>query len=193
MKQSSLRVLDLAQIGLFAAVIVVLSQLSIPLPGGVPVTLQTFAVALTAYVLKWKKGALSVLVFLALGAVGVPVFHNFTGGFGMLIGVTGGFLWGFLPMAILCGLGMSCWERFQDSKWKGAILLDVFTLAGLAACHIPGFLQYAAITHTSVLRSFLSVSAPFLIKDLLSEGVAFAFALALQKARSAYLRQASAK
>ena len=101
MKQSSLRVLDLAQIGLFAAVLVVLSQLSIPLPGGVPVTLQTFAVALTAYVLKWKKGALSVLVFLALGAVGVPVFHNFTGGFGMLIGVTGGFLWGFLPNAMM--------------------------------------------------------------------------------------------
>lgn len=193
MKQSSLRVLDLAQIGLFAAVLVVLSQRSIPLPGGVPVTLQTFAVALTAYVLKWKKGVLSVLIFLILGAVGLPVFHNFTGGFGMLIGVTGGFLWGFLPMAILCGLGMSCWERFQDSKWKGAVFLVVCSLAGLAACHIPGFLQYAAVTHTSILRSFLTASVPFLVKDVLSEVVAFSFALALQKARSAYLQQASAK
>lgn len=66
--------------GVFAALLVVLSQVSIPLPTGIPVTLQTFAVALCGCVLGPAVGSAAVGVYLALGAVGVPVFAGFSGG-----------------------------------------------------------------------------------------------------------------
>ena len=86
--------------GVFAALLVVLSQVSIPLPTGIPVTLQTFAVALCGCVLGPAVGSAAVGVYLALGAVGVPVFAGFSGGAGALVGMTGGYLWAFLPMAV---------------------------------------------------------------------------------------------
>ena len=91
--------------GVFAALLAVLSQISIPLPTGIPVTLQTFAVALCGFALGPGLGAAAVGVYLALGAVGVPVFAGFSGGIGSFVGMTGGYLWAFLPMAFLCGLG----------------------------------------------------------------------------------------
>ena len=91
--------------GVFAALLVVLSQVSIPLPTGIPVTLQTFAVALCGCVLGPAVGSAAVGVYLALGAVGVPVFAGFSGGAGALVGMTGGYLWACLPVAFLCGVG----------------------------------------------------------------------------------------
>ena len=85
---------DMAFTGMFAAVIAVLSQIAIPLPSGVPVTLQTFAVALAGYTLGMKLGGLSAIVYVLIGAVGVPVFSGFKGGLGSLTGPTGGFIWG---------------------------------------------------------------------------------------------------
>lgn len=90
---------------MFAAVLAVMSQIAIPMPSGVPMTLQTFAVALAGAVLGWKLGALSALVYLLLGAAGVPVFSGMSGGLGVLLGKTGGFIFGFIFMALLCGLG----------------------------------------------------------------------------------------
>lgn len=145
--------------GVFTAVLAVLSQLSIPIPTGVPVTLQTFAVALCAFVLGPKLGTISVFLYLAMGAVGIPVFSGFSGGFGILFGMTGGFLWGFLLMAFLCGIGTQLNRRL----W--AIALG---LSGLALCHICGTLQFMLVTGSPVLQSFLTASAPYLIKDVIS-------------------------
>ncbi|MEG1426953.1 MAG: biotin transporter BioY, partial [Oscillospiraceae bacterium] len=98
--------INLVMTGLFAAVVVVLTMISIPMPSGVPITLQTFAVALCGYLLGRKYGVASVLVYMAIGAIGLPVFSGFHGGVGALVGLTGGFIWGFLPMAFLCGLAV---------------------------------------------------------------------------------------
>ena len=102
MKRLSIKNMTLA--ALFAAVITVCSQISIPMPSGVPITLQTFAIALCGYVLGWQLSLVSVAVWMLLGAAGVPVFSNFHGGIGVLLGMTGGFIFGFLPFAALCGL-----------------------------------------------------------------------------------------
>ena len=99
------KITNIVMVGVFAAVLAVLSQISFPLPSGIPVTLQTFAVALCGYALGCKRGTLAVLVYIVLGAVGLPVFANFSGGFGSLVGLAGGYIYGFLPMAALCGLG----------------------------------------------------------------------------------------
>ena len=87
--------------GMFAAVLAVISQLSIPTPAGVPVTIQVFGVALVGAVLGWKLGLCSVLVYILIGAAGLPVFANFGGGIRSLIGLTGGYIWAWPVMAVL--------------------------------------------------------------------------------------------
>ncbi|MGI6071133.1 MAG: biotin transporter BioY, partial [Blautia sp.] len=97
---------QLAFAGLFAAILAVLSVIQIPMPSGVPVTLQTFAVALCGCVLGRKWGFTATLLYVLIGTVGLPVFSGMKGGIGVLAGPTGGFLFGFLALAPLCGLGM---------------------------------------------------------------------------------------
>lgn len=164
--------------GVFTALLAVLSQISIPMPTNVPITLQTFAVALCGFVLGPKLGTLSIAVYLALGAVGVPVLAGFCGGFSFFLGVSGGFLWGFLVMAFLSGLGTRMNKRLV------AIALG---LAGLVVCHMFGVVQFTLVTTTPLLESFLIMSAPYLIKDVASVIVAYLAAEAvlysLKKAR----------
>ncbi len=175
MKEQS-RTKNVILIGMFAAVLAVLSQLSIPMPSGVPVTMQTFAVALMAYVLGWKKGAAATAVYIILGAVGVPVFANFTGGIGIILGPSGGFFWGFLFMVVLSGIGM-------QQKKKGLLIL-LGTL-GLAACHLLGTLQFMAVMHMSFAESLALVSLPYLLKDAISMVAAYFAALAVRRALGA--------
>ena len=159
--------------GVFAALLVVLSQVSIPLPTGIPVTLQTFAVALCGCVLGPAVGSAAVGVYLALGAVGVPVFAGFSSGAGALVGMTGGYLWSFLPMACLCGLG----ARRGGKAW--ALVLGAL---GLVVCHLCGAFQFAAVMSLSPWQAFLTASAPYLIKDALSLVLAYGAAEALRYA-----------
>ncbi len=167
------KTLKIVMVGVFAAVIAVLSQVAIPLPSGVPVTLQTLAIALCGYVLGAALGGLSTGVYLALGAVGVPVFANLQGGVARLVGLTGGFLWGFLPMVILCGLAV---------RSKKPIPAVLFSAAGLLVCHALGVTQYAILSHNNWWASFLLVSMPYLLKDAVSMVVAYGLAAALRRA-----------
>lgn len=166
MKRSSTQRMVL--VALFAALLAVLSQLSVPLPSGVPVTLQTFAVALCGFALGAKLGTLSVAVYLLLGAVGLPVFSGFVGGIGVFLGVTGGFLWGFLVLAALCG----------TAKWPLCAL-------GLALCHLLGIVQFALVAQVPLGAAFATASLPFLLKDLASVALASIAARAIRKGLSA--------
>ncbi len=150
--------------GVMAALLAVMSQISIPLPFGVPVTLQTFAVAMCGYLLGPALGTLAVAVYLALAAVGVPVLAGFSGGVGAFMGMTGGFLWGFLPMAFLCGLGV------RAGKKAPALMLGT---AGLLICHLAGSFQFGLVSGTGFFTAFWTASVPFLIKDLVSVGLAY--------------------
>ena len=89
----------LVQIALFAAIIAVCSWIQIPMT--VPFTMQTFAVFCALATLGGKGGTISVLIYIVLGAVGVPVFAGFTGGVGILFGTTGGYIIGFLFTGLL--------------------------------------------------------------------------------------------
>ena len=136
-------------VALFVAIISVLAQISIPTPI-MPLTLQIFAVALCGFVLNKKYSVITVIVYLLLGTVGVPVFANLKGGFYILISYTGGFLWGFIPFVFLCSV----------SKGKSAIPLSIL---GLILCYILGITQYYIISQTSVWYIFL----PPLLKDII--------------------------
>lgn len=155
--------------GMFTALIAVLSQLAIPMPSGVPVTLQVFAVAFAGFYLGWRQGLLSVAVYILLGVAGMPVFSGFTGGLGKLTGLTGGFIWGFLPLSALTGLS------------KNKALTAIAATAGLLLCHIAGLVQFSAVSGAGIVQAFLTVSLPYLIKDALSVAAAYALAAAIKK------------
>ncbi len=128
--------------------IAALSQLSVPLPSGVPLTLQVFAVTLAGFALGGRTAAVSTAVYLLLGLTGLPVFAGFRGGPAVLFGPTGGFLIGFVPLALSCG---------QRSPWAAA--------AGLLACHALGVIQFAAVTGAGLAEAFALASLPYLLKD----------------------------
>lgn len=155
---------EIVCIGMFAAILAILSQISIPMPSGVPVTLQTFAVALTGVVLAWKYGTISTLVYILLGAIGVPVFSGLSGGLQVLVNYTGGFIWGFIVMALLCGIGI---------QLKNKIAGIALGFVGLAVCHLFGVIQFMVVMKMGFAESFLLVSAPYLIKDVISVILAY--------------------
>ena len=98
---SNRKIKDIVLISLFSAIIVICSLITIP--SVIPFTLQTFALFTIIGILGTKKAFLSVLLYLLLGAVGLPVFSGFRGGIGHLFGVTGGYLLGFLLTTLISG------------------------------------------------------------------------------------------
>lgn len=160
-------------VGMFAAVISVLSILTIPMPSGVPVTLQTFAIALGGYVLGAKRGVAATMVYLLLGAVGVPVYAGMTGGPSHLFSYTGGFLWGFILLSLFCGIGI---------RRHSVGIRIAFGVVGLFVCHLFGVLQFAIVTGASISEAFLLASAPYIIKDIISIAGACLAALPIRRA-----------
>ena len=143
---------------LCAAIIAVLAQIIIPLPL-IPITGQTLAIGLVVTILGLKHGTYAVLLYILLGAIGLPVFQSFTGGLGILFGPTGGYIIGFIPTALVIGfylektrltfthalianiLGMlvtlafgAVWLKyFAELSWTGALLSGVipFLIVGV--------------------------------------------------------------
>ena len=150
---------SLVFVALTAAITSILSQIALPSPTGVPMTLQTFAFALIGYILFSKHAFYSILLYLLLGAVGLPVFANLRGGLMHLAGLTGGFLWGSLLLVLLTGFGAKCRRSWQAIFWG---------LLGLILFHTTGILQYAWLTQNTLRTSFLLVSMPYILKDVLS-------------------------
>lgn len=170
MKHKSLQNIVFASI--FSAIIAVMAQIVIPLPSGVPLTLQTFAVCLCGFFLGSGWGTAAVAVYIAVGAVGLPVFSAFSGGFQVLFGATGGFIIGFLPLVFLCGLS----KKTSNKPAKVALCLS-----GLILCHIIGVLQFAVLYKISFFAAALSVSLPFILKDILFAFAAYIIAEIINK------------
>lgn len=157
--KSTMKTKNMVLTGMLTAVLAVLSIIQIPMPSGVPITLQTFAVALCGYVLGSKMGAVSAFLYALMGTIGVPVFAGMAAGIRVLVGPTGGFIIGFIPMAFLVGLGV---------KKQIKIMPFVWGILGLAVCHLFGAIQFSLVTHTGFTASVLLVSVPYLVKDVLS-------------------------
>lgn len=155
---------ELSLIALFAALTAVGGFISIPFYP-VPLTLQVFFVLLSGSILGKKLGALSQVIYLGLGAIGAPVFHNFSGGIGILLGPTGGFLFGFIPGAYLAGF---FYEKFVNSK---------FRFLGLIISIIPiytiGIFWLSFITGMPLEKALLVGGLPFIPGDILKSIMVF--------------------
>lgn len=154
---------------LFAALMAVCSWISIPI-SDIAFTMQTFALFLTLLVLGGKWGTVSILTYLLLGLVGLPVFSGFRGGPGMLLGVTGGYLWGFF----LTGL---CFWALERWSLPGALILGQI---GCYACGSLWFLYYSGGGLGLILARCV---VPYLVPD----GAKLWLALSLWKRLKKYV------
>ncbi|HZJ69050.1 MAG TPA: biotin transporter BioY [Candidatus Eisenbacteria bacterium] len=150
---------------LMIAALVICSQISLPLPGGIPMTLQTFAISLIGFLLSWKNGLLIVGVYLALGFFGFPVFSNFGAGPAKLFGPTGGYLIGFLPMVFLIGISSKWIDRDKLSKY---IPISMLSVAALLISHLCGIIWLSYLSNMGFWSTALVGSIPFLFKDIVS-------------------------
>lgn len=161
--RKSIRTIDLVYIALGAVLIAICSWISIPTV--VPFTLQTFAIFFVLSVLGGKRGTLAIFIYVFLGAVGVPVFANFTSGIGILLGNTGGYIVGFIFMGLVFWLIV----HFLGKKLWVEILAEVL---GLLVCYSFGtvwFLTVYTQANTDVtLATVLSWCViPFIIPDII--------------------------
>ena len=158
MKKPAGKLYSLTATAMVAAVLCVAGPWSVPI-GPIPVTLTNLVIALAVYLLGAKRTTVSVLVYLLLGAVGLPVFSGFGGGLGKLAGPTGGYLVGFLALAWIGGVFV---DRSNGSGRWGALGLAV----GTVVLYAVGTAWFVAQMEGATVGSALSVCVvPFLPFD----------------------------
>lgn len=142
---------------LMTAVTCVLAPMSVPI-GPVPISLTNLAIYFALYLLGWKMGTVSYIVYLIIGIVGVPVFSGFTGGFAKLLGPTGGYIIGFIPMAIIAGLVIE--------KSGSRILHFIAMVVGTAVCYAFGTVWFCVVMKSDVAAALGMCVFPFIPGDI---------------------------
>lgn len=154
---------------LFSALMCALSPIVIPI-GPIPLSLSILTVLFASAMLGPWNGMLTVAIYLFIGAVGLPVFGGGMGGFGVLIGPTGGFLWSYLPMCVLGGylyrpvLGRT--EKKTNRAVVRIILGGLSALPALMICYLCGTVQYMLVANVSLTSAIAVCVLPFLTFDL---------------------------
>lgn len=151
--------------------------ISVPL-FGVPFSMQTFFVILTGFVLGPVHGPAAMLLYIAAGAAGLPVFAGGKAGVGVLLGPTGGYLAGFVCCAAIAGLAARRAEPRGRTPWTACLLLG---LAGLAALYACGVTRLAFVIDTSWSHAFAVGALPFLPFSLAKLALAVAGFHSLRK------------
>ena len=192
------RVYAMTEIALTSAVFCVLAPIAMPIPfSPVPITFGTFVLYLTAVLLGYRKGTVSVFLYLLIGLAGLPVFSGFTAGFTKLLGPGGGYMIGYLPAVLLMG-----WmterrtaerrrlpeENAQTENRQGFLVRESFTMAGIfvcgaVACYFFGtawFLVMMNGTYT-LSQALLVCVVPFLPFELCKIVMAAALALPVKR------------
>lgn len=181
-RRSRIIISDLALTALFASFIAVCSFVSVPV-SAVPMTLQAFAVLCASAILGPKLAMSAVLCYILLGAVGLPVFHGFHGGVGVLFGSTGGFIFGFIPTAFSVG---------ALAKYFKPSILGLFfaMLLGMLPCYAVGCAWYAFLFgNGDIGGAVMTCVVPFLLPDALKA----AAAAVVSSRASKYIGQIGAK
>jgi len=184
---------DMILIGLFAALIAVCAQIQIP--AAVPFTLQTFAIFLAVGLLGGKRGTVSVVIYILLGMVGLPVFAGFKGGIAALLGTTGGYIIGFIFSALLMWamekpvsslLGKETGADSQKNIFRKMAGPAISMILGLIVCYIFGTAWFVIVyTNTKEPIGILTALGwcvfPFIIPDLIKIALALVLTLRLRK------------
>jgi len=157
---------------LMAAVTCILAPLSIPI-GPVPISFTNLAIYLSLYLLGWKRGTISYLIYLLIGLVGIPVFSGFTGGPAKLAGPTGGYIIGFIVMAVIAGLVI-------DNCHKPLIQL-IGMIVGTIICYVLGTAWFCFEAKSTVSGALSICVFPFIPGDLIKMIIAMLIGPAIKK------------
>ena len=151
---------EITLVGLMTAIICIAGPLSLPLPfSPVPISLATLAIYFSVYLLGMKCGTISCCVYLLLGFVGLPVFSAFTSGPAKLLGPTGGYLIGYVMMALIIGY---CVDR-----WNGGLAASLAGMfAGTAVMYFLGTVWLAYQANMSFGTAFAAGVLPFIMGDI---------------------------
>lgn len=151
----------LAMIGAMTAVICILAPVSLPLPmSPVPISLTSLVLFMVVYVLGWKAGTVSYVIYLLVGILGLPVFTGFSGGIAKLAGPTGGYLIGFIFTAVISGWILE--------RYSGKMVFTVLgMLIGMLAAYFIGTIWLAEITATNMVEALAIGVLPFLPGDIM--------------------------
>lgn len=173
-----------------AAITCILAPLSIPLAGGVPVSLATFAVMLSGVLLGGPLGALSQLIYVLLAAVGLPVLAGWTGGLGIVLGMTGGYIIGYIPCAWLTGL---IYKKYGETAKKPVKIL--FMILGMTAgnivLYVIGTAWFMFITEMTLEASLAACVIPFIPGNIIKMAAVIIIGLPVENAirRTAYANE----
>ena len=190
-KLKKLNIRDVCFVSVFTAIIAVCAQIIIPMPIGVPLTLQTFAIPLAGMILGAKRGTLAVFVYILLGIIGVPVFAGFKGGFGVLFGVTGGYIISFPFMALLAGISADLCYKYNSkivrNVWAENAVLATGLILGSAINYMFGMIVGKAVVSCGWETAFATFVVPYIptavVKIILAGGIGVSVRKILTKNR----------
>lgn len=171
MKNNHSAILNLTVVAMSVALLTVCSWISIPALGPlVPFTLQTFAIFVIGGLFDLKSSLSSIVVYMLLGAVGVPVFSGFKSGFAALVGSTGGYIVGFVFTILIIQL-------FKHMKKESYLFMTIGMVIGLAVCYAFGtawfYYVYTTGGNSTTVGGVLAICVfPFLIPDTLKIALA---------------------
>lgn len=168
---------EIAYIALAVSVITVCAWISIPV-GPVPVTLQTLAVALVGALLGWKRGIAAIFAYIFMGLVGIPVFSAFRAGPAALFGTTGGYIFGFLFLALLPALAKKIPVRRPAARF---LIFFSSMVAGEAMCYLFGTVWFVQMTGARVGYALAVCVLPFILPDLVKFLLAALLAVRLER------------
>ncbi len=151
-------------ISLLAAILSITSPLSFNV-GAVPITLATFMIYLIGGITKKANGLFSVLLYIVIGIIGVPVFSNFRGGISVILGPTGGFIIGYLPMVFIISL-MTSIDKTKIYWYIISMILSTIV------CYLCGTIWFMINTSTSFVNSLMICVVPFIIFDVIKMFIA---------------------
>ena len=162
----------LTMTAVMTAVTCILAPFSISI-GPIPISFTNLAFYFALYLLGWKSATVSYLVYVLIGLVGLPVFSGFSGGLGKLMGPTGGYIVGFLPMAVIAGIGIDrCSKRWLQ-------LLSM--LAGTLVCYTFGTAWYCMQTGSALMSALILCVFPFIPGDLIKMAAAMSIGPVIKK------------
>ena len=170
--KSSQKVKNMAMAALLAAVTGVLAQVIIPL-GPVPFTMAVFGVFFMGMMLSPRYALASILVYILLGLVGVPVFAGFSAGPAVLAGPTGGYVVGYIAMAVM--------PAFARAKKLPAWAVLAAAVVGLIICYALGTVWFMLLTQNSLAVSLAWCVFPFVVPDIAKVFLALALARVLER------------
>ena len=156
------RTRSLVFVALSIAIMAVSAWVTVPI-GPIPFTLQMFAIAFAIFTLTPRQCVAAICGYLLLGAIGVPVFSGMRGGFGVLAGPTGGFLWGY---AIAVPVSCALLALMRSRGWANLGVLICTGLVFTAISYVCGWAQYMVFAQVDPLASFAVTVAPFIVVDI---------------------------